>query len=252
MQPFKLPQQPYYRLCQLTDCHLLATPDSWYQHCQPAVHLQKIVAHLQYERPDALILTGDLTQDHSVESYQLLSQILSPLGCPVFLVAGNHDDRKLLTELAQQPPFVAADCLQLADWQLLLLDSKGDSPAGDFGFTKQQKLQQQFADSSAANFWLFMHHHPLPLQCFIDQYGLIHQQAFWQLLQNEARVRGVSHGHAHLAYQRRVEHIQLVGCPASSVQFLETPDWQTVNQGPQWCEWYFGAGGKVHWQFKRI
>lgn len=252
MLSYVFPQQSRYRLVQLTDCHLLAEPDGWYQGCQPASHLQQIVTQLQQQRPDALILTGDLTQDHSEASYQLLAGLLSPLACPIFLVPGNHDDRELLAGLSKQSPFIASDSLQLADWQLLLLDSKGDTPAGSFELTKQYALQQQFMQSTAAHFWLFMHHHPQPLHCFIDRYGLNEQHAFWQLLQAEPRVRGLCHGHAHLAYQRQQQGIQLVGCPASSVQFLETPDWQTVNQGPQWCEWLFAAGGDVRWQFKRI
>lgn len=252
MKSFVFPHQHSFRLVQLTDCHLLAQPDGWYQGCQPALHLRQIIAFLQSDRPDAVILTGDLTQDHSAASYALLAELLSPLHCPVFLVPGNHDDLHLLTELTQRRPFVAAESLLLADWQLFLLDSKGPTPAGSFPQPKQQSLQQQFRQSTSTHFWLFMHHHPQPLACFIDQYGLTEQQAFWQLLQAEPRVRGLSHGHAHLAYQRQQQGIQLVGCPASSVQFLETPDWQTVNQGPQWCEWQFSAGGTVRWQFKRI
>lgn len=252
MTIYHLPMQAKYRLVQLTDCHLLANISDWYQGCQPAVHLQQIVMQLQIAPPDAVILTGDLTQDHSAASYQLLAKLLSPLACPVFLVPGNHDDVNLLQALTAQAPFVAAEGIQLADWQLLLLNSKGLTPAGSFAAAKQQLLQQHFQQSTAAYFWLFMHHHPQPLDCFIDQYGLQEQSTFWQLLAAEPRVRGLSHGHAHLAYQRVQDGIQLVGCPATSVQFLTTPDWQTVNQGPQWCEWCFSADGQVSWQFKRI
>lgn len=252
MATYLFPIQANYRLVQLTDCHLLADATEWYRGCQPANHLQQIVAQLQTAPPDALILTGDLTQDHSEASYQLLASLLSPLHCPIFLVPGNHDDLNLLQGLARQAPFVVEDAMLLADWQVLLLNSKGSTPAGSFDPAKQQALAQQFQQSDAAHFWLFMHHHPQPLHCFIDQYGLVEQERFWQLLAAEPRVRGVSHGHAHMAYQRQQQGIKLIGCPATSVQFLATADWQTVNQGPQWCEWFFSAGGQVSWQFKRI
>jgi len=252
MKSYLFPAQASYRLVQLTDCHLLASADGWYQGCQPALHLQQIVEQLLQSPPDAVLLTGDLTQDHSRASYQLLAQLLAPLRCPVFFVPGNHDDPVLLAELQQQPPFHAASVLELADWQLWLLDSTGATPAGSFDSDKQQSLQQHFSASTASHFWLFMHHHPQPLACFIDRYGLTEQQQFWQLLLTETRVRGLSHGHAHLAYQRVQDGIQLVGCPATSVQFLTTPDWQTVAQGPQWCEWQFAAKGIVSWQFKRL
>ena len=46
MTSYLLPLQHSYRLVQLTDCHLLAQPDGWYQGCQPALHLRQIIAFL--------------------------------------------------------------------------------------------------------------------------------------------------------------------------------------------------------------
>lgn len=247
-----LPAQAAYRLVQITDCHLVANRQGVYQDCQPAAHLQRIVSHLQQDLPDAVILTGDLTQDHSSASYRLLAEICSHLPCPVLLLPGNHDDLAELTALTHTSALQLADTAQLGPWQLFLLNSKGPTPAGSFDASKQAALQQHFKQSQQAFFWLFMHHHPLPLHCFIDKHGLAEQAEFWQLLAAEPRVKGLAHGHAHLAYQRQHQGKTIVGCPASSVQFLYTADWQTVNRGPQWCEWQFTASGNVSWQFKRL
>lgn len=252
MSPYRFKQQHNYRVVQLTDCHLLDTAVGWYQGCQPAQHLIRIVAQLQHTPPDALILTGDLTQDHTAASYHLLAELLSPLPCPIFLVPGNHDDPELLYALAEQRPFELASSLQLADWELFLLNTKGPTPAGYFLQQQADALQAQCQRSTAQHFWLFMHHHPSPLHCFIDQYGLIEPETLWQSVQQEPRIRGISHGHAHMAYQKTQAGITVVGCPATSVQFLKTADWQTCNQGPQWCEWLFQDAGQVSWQFKRI
>lgn len=247
-----LPEQPTYRIVQITDCHLLADFNGVYNGCQPAAHLQQIVLSLANCLPDALILTGDLTQDHSRASYQLLADIFANISCPVLLLPGNHDDLSELLWLAQTSNLQLADSLVLARWQLFLLNSKGPSPAGSFDCNKQAALQQQFSQSNQPYFWLFMHHHPLPLNCFIDKHGLTEQADFWALLLTEPKVKGVAHGHAHLAYHRHYQGVEVVGCPASSVQFLKTVDWQTVNAGPQWCEWHFSATGAVNWRFQHL
>ena len=244
--------KPHYRLAQITDCHLLKSADDYYQQVLPAQHLAAIVKQLQQEQPDAVILTGDLTQDHSEASYRLLAELLQGLACPIFITPGNHDDEAILRQLCAASPFRQEASLQLNGWQLLLLNTKGPSPAGVFPTSQQQWLAQQCRDTAQANIWLFCHHHPLPLGSFIDKHGQQDQAKLWQSVLAEPRIKGIAHGHAHYAYQKFEQGVKVVGCPASSVQFLPSSHWQTVNAGPQWCDWYFSADGEVSWQFRRL
>ena len=249
---YVFPAQRQYRLAQITDCHLLPTVDQYYQQIQPAKYLQAIVAQLCLELPDAVILTGDLVQNASAASYQLLAEICQPLACPVFYLPGNHDDLQQLDLLSQQAPFHAAKSLRLANWQLLLLNTKGLTPSGVFGVDQQEWLQQQLKPSDALAVWLFCHHHPRPIGSSIDKHGQLDGAALWQHIFAEPRIQGISHGHCHYAYNSQFGKVNIVGCPASSVQFLLTPEWQTINQGPQWCEWLFNADQTVQWQFRAI
>jgi 3',5'-cyclic-AMP phosphodiesterase len=249
---YQFPLKARYQLAQITDCHLLASADGEYQQIKPAAHLAAIVASLCQTKPDAVLLTGDVTQDHSADSYQLLAQLMSPLKCPVFCLPGNHDDVAELAKLSLQPPFRPHRSLQLGNWQLLLLNTKGDTPAGVFPHSQQQWLQTQCQQSSASAIWLFCHHHPLALHCFIDQHGQQQQAQLWQAIAAQPRIKGLAHGHAHYAYHTEYQQISVVGCPASSVQFLPTTDWQTVDGGPQWCDWTFAADGSVSWQFRQL
>ncbi|KKO45418.1 3',5'-cyclic-nucleotide phosphodiesterase [Arsukibacterium ikkense] len=250
MTILQLPPKAHYQIVQLSDCHLLADIDDYYQGVQPGRYLQQALQHIAADKlPDAIILSGDLSQDHSDASYQLLARLLAPLSCPVLLLPGNHDNYTQLDWLSRQAPLAAASSLQLASWQLLLLDTKGDTPAGYFGPERRQQLAARFAASNAEHFWLFSHHHPLPLGSAIDKHGWQDAQPFWQLLANEPRARGLAHGHCHHAYAKQHQQIQLVGCPASSVQFCQQQAWQTLDLGPMYCQWHFSAAGQVSWQF---
>ena len=96
--PYVFALQDSYRVIQISDCHLLAEPDCWFYGVQPYRQLEALVSQLHQNQPDALILTGDLTQDHSLASYQLLAQLLSGWSCPVFYLPGNHDDMELMQQ----------------------------------------------------------------------------------------------------------------------------------------------------------
>jgi Icc protein len=254
MAVLQLAAKAHYHIVQISDCHLLAGIDEAYQGVKPGRYLQRAIQAIASSPllPDAVILSGDLSQDHSRESYQLLANLLTPLTCPVLVLPGNHDDYEQLDWLRGQAPLVSATALQLASWQLLLLDTKGDTPAGYFDAERRERLAGHFTSSKAQRFWLFCHHHPLPLGSAIDKHGWQDAEPFWQLLATEPRVQGLAHGHCHHAYTRQHQAIQLVGCPASSVQFSQHDGWETLDQGPMYCLWQFAANGDVNWQFVNL
>ncbi len=234
---------------QITDCHLVAEPDGSYQGINPFNHLRTLLSQLA---PYPIILTGDLTQDHSKGSYELLRQLLADWPAPVFYLPGNHDDERLMAEVFQAAPFVAAKEVWAAGWQLLLLSTKGDTPAGSFPLAKQQALISRLQAEPLMPAWLFCHHHPKAIGSSIDEHGLVESEEFCQLLTHFKKVRGLAHGHCHHAYQSSHQHWQIVGCPASSVQFKLAPTWQTFSAGPQACLWRFSAGMQVEWEFIRV
>ena len=246
--------QDVYRLVHISDCHLVAEPDGWFCGVQPYRQLELLFAAVLSNPPDAVILTGDLTQDHSLASYQLIAGLFSELPCPVFYLPGNHDDIDLMQQAFAARPFCAETELHLGDWRLCLLNSKGPTPAGYFGQLRQQQLQQQLSSYPAdAAVWLFCHHHISPMGSFIDEHIQLDADPLWQIIDSDRRIKGFAHGHCHYAYAKMQQGIQLVGCPASSVQFLLTPDYQPVAGRPGYIEWIFHANAKadsaVRWQF---
>jgi Icc protein len=244
--------KPSYRLLQLTDCHLLADPEADYQQIKPYPRLAALVAALKNQTFDALLLTGDLTQDHSLASYQLLADLLKDWPSPVFYLPGNHDDPELMTQAFAKPPFVAATVLQGSGWKWFLLNTKGPTPAGEFDQPRLLELAT-LLQNDPTPVWLFCHHHPLPIGAAIDRHGLQRPDALLNLLRSQPQVKGLAHGHCHYAYQTQdPTGLRIVGCPATSVQFTLSAEWQTEDLGPQGCVWMFTANGEVTWEFIRL
>jgi Icc protein len=249
---YQFAAKPEYRLLQLTDCHLLADPHGVYQQIKPYQHLVTLLSALKKQHFDAVLLTGDLTQDHSVASYQLLADAFREWPSPVFYLPGNHDEPALMAQAFAQPPFCAATVLQASGWRWLLLNTKGPTPAGMFDASNQQQLVMHI-NNSPSSLWLFCHHHPVPIGAAIDVHGLQQPEGLLHLLENNEKVKGLAHGHCHYGYQaQHTSGLTIVGCPATSVQFTLTEEWYTEDLGPQGCIWTFAANGDVSWEFIRL
>jgi 3',5'-cyclic AMP phosphodiesterase CpdA len=85
-------------LCQISDPHVVDRGTLAYGKVDTAAHLERCVRRIRSlsRRPDAVIATGDLTDNARASEYGALAEILSPLDMPLFLAVGNHDDRAAL------------------------------------------------------------------------------------------------------------------------------------------------------------
>ena len=92
------------KLAHVSDSHLFASRSGEYFRVNTAEHFLACLTDMATQNLDGVIFGGDLTQDHSVESYSLFAQLIaeSPLTCPVFWLPGNHDELNLLTSLANK------------------------------------------------------------------------------------------------------------------------------------------------------
>jgi 3',5'-cyclic AMP phosphodiesterase CpdA len=102
-------------LCQISDTHIKAGRKLAYGIVDTASMLERCVAQILKlpQQPDAVIATGDLVDYGRPDEYALLRELLAPLTMPLYLLAGNHDERGELRAsfpdhqyLRQWDPFV--------------------------------------------------------------------------------------------------------------------------------------------------
>lgn len=227
---------PLKTLCiaQISDPHLFADTKTLHHGTNVFDNLTKVVSHIASNVAiNVIIFTGDLTQDHSDLSYQRFVEVfekqkrLTPhFNTPVYYLAGNHDEIVLLDKYLCNAPFKSNKTVNVANWQIQLIQSKSDSPAG---FVTQAELQQLNYNIDDTKFQLlFMHHHPVDVDYFIDKHGLINQEQFWQhigQLNQFDKVKAIACGHVHRgmkipAYSKDKMHcVEVLTCPATSIQF---------------------------------
>ena len=82
-------------ILQLSDTHLRGDNSLSFRVVDTRRCLDAATAHLKTmaQKPDIIVLSGDLADSGDLNAYHILYDALSPLGIPVYALPGNHDRR---------------------------------------------------------------------------------------------------------------------------------------------------------------
>ena len=209
---------------QISDCHLFSDSSACYQQANVYENLCRVLNHIQqFTTADIVVFSGDLTQDHSQASYQLFVQAFTEtaFALPVYYLAGNHDDTALLQRYLDEVPFRSNKSIDSANWQIFLLNSKSETPAGWVYKNELDQLAEQIDENKAQ--LLIMHHHPIDLGYFIDKHGLKNKETLYSFLEQYPSIQAMACGHVHHAVTLPIllpkRSVSLYTCPSTSVQF---------------------------------
>src|ERR1700743_96615 len=113
-----------FLLLQISDTHL---GSDWDGPDPDECLLRAVEAILELpQRPDALVVSGDLTQNGTADEYGRVRELLAPLGLEPHVLPGNHDLRGPLREAFGLPGAGAEPASHVADLgplRLVCLDS---------------------------------------------------------------------------------------------------------------------------------
>ena len=216
-------------IAQFSDCHLFADKQAKHLGANVWQNLNRVLTDIaQRKKVEGIVFTGDLTQDHTEDSYHHFVHAIeqAKFAIPVYFLAGNHDDRALLSQHLVEPNFQPNKMLYNDFWQIQLLDSKSDTPSGLVSSQNLQALSQQMDITKFK--LLMMHHHPIDVGYYIDKHGLLAQDDFWktiaELNEKDGQIKGIACGHVHRAVHLSKFNVDVYTCPATSVQFGDTKE----------------------------
>ena len=201
-----------FLLAQVSDLHVLAGGPS-YGRVDTVGMFRACVDRLLalHQRPDAVVLTGDLTDLARPEDYALLRELLAPLPMPVYMIPGNHDERGALRDafpghryLRQSPEFVQ---YVIDDYPLRIVALDTVVPREPHGELCEAQLAWLESVLSAApqKPTVVLMHHP-PFATFIghmDRFALRDPERFARVLERHAQVEAVLCGHVHRPITKR-------------------------------------------------
>lgn len=199
-------------LAQISDLHFLPKGTLAFGRVDTAGHLERALAHLNTLEPaaDAVLITGDLTNDGDASVWAELMGLLGRLRAPVFAIPGNHDDRELMREAfahralfpAEGPLRFAAD---LGPLRLIGLDSLiPGQPAGRLGPDQLAWLEAQLGAAPERPTLVALHHPPFRTGIdHMDAMMLEDGEALAGVIARHSQVACVLCGHVHRTIQCR-------------------------------------------------
>ena len=208
-------------LVQLSDPHLVAGADGDGRAAR-LEHAVSRVAALR-PRPDAVLISGDLTDVPSGEAYERVHALLAPLGLPLHALAGNHDDRDLLRARFGPHPAppgapvrLAARCgpLRLVGCDSTIPGAVGGALDGE----QRAWLAETLAEEPDTPTLLALHHPPVATGVrSMDTIALAleDREPLAALLRGHPQVQAITCGHAHTTMVSAFAGRPLLICPST-------------------------------------
>ncbi|MFE9444979.1 metallophosphoesterase family protein [Streptomyces sp. NPDC006602] len=204
------------RILHLSDTHLERTDAPNKQGVNATESLRLMLTELRHQRGvDAVVVTGDLANDGSVEAYTALKELVGEfarsLGAPVFYTTGNHDERvafgKVLGSGHPEPESVLeteaserSAVSTVADgWRVVTLDSLVPGRGhGRLSRAQLDWLREVLREPAAQGTILAFHHPPITLDVDTQRvFGLRNPEDLAAVIRG-TDVRVVLTGHFHL------------------------------------------------------
>jgi len=251
-----------FLLAQVTDLHIKAEGKLSYRRVDTAGALRRCVEHLLAlpQRPDAVILTGDLTDFGRPEEYRQLARWLAPLPMPCYLMPGNHDDRDGMRAAFPSHAYLRQrrETIDYAidDWpvRLVALDTVVPMRSGGALAAHQLEwLEATLAAGRSRPTIVALHHPPFSTGIgHMDDIGLDNAAALEGVIRRHPQVALVIAGHLHRAIQTRFGGTVASTCPSPAHQVALDLDPRAASRfvleppGFQLHLWREGRGVVTH------
>jgi 3',5'-cyclic AMP phosphodiesterase CpdA len=201
-------------LLQLSDLHIREPGRLAYGRINTAPYLAQAVESILRlpQQPDAIVITGDLTDFGRAAEYEHLRVLLAPLApVPVYLLPGNHDAREQLRASFPEHSYLGSHgfvqySVPVGGLQLIALDTV--VPGASEGSLCPERLRWLAAEldkHTERPVVIAMHHPPFrTLIGHMDDIGLLDgAEALEQLVARHTNVERVICGHLHRSIQVR-------------------------------------------------
>jgi 3',5'-cyclic-AMP phosphodiesterase len=212
-----------FLLFQLSDPHIGAT----WGDGDPVAGLTKAVesARRLPDRPDAVLMSGDLADNAADGEYELVRELLARLDAPVYVLAGNHDDRDTLRRHFDLPGAVGTPVQYAVDvgpLRLVVLDStRPEEIRGELDGQRLAWLDAELAAAPERTTLIAMHHPPLStgIEAW-DELGLpvADRVALGEVLERHPQVRRLVAGHVHRTIAAELAGRAVLAVPSTYVQ----------------------------------
>lgn len=220
MKMLESPKKDEIRIAQLTDCHLLKDEKAFLKGFNTNKTFLECLTFAKTLKPDYFLLTGDISEDGSVESYERIFNYLNSTNIKYMLLPGNHDNIENMQAVFKDDCFLNQK-VSINNWNLILLNTKFDSEV--YGKLSSLGLNTLIETLNIEDLpvGIFLHHPPLKINSpLMDQYALKNPETLLEVcMSNKGKVKFLSFGHVHQDFTSDIEGIKFFASPSTCMQF---------------------------------
>jgi len=207
-----------HRILHLSDTHLFGDGRRHYDLVDTRAALERVLERASsLGALDAVVVSGDLSEDGSAESYRILSGLLEPWaaerGAQVVYAMGNHDLAEPFEEVLGERERV----VEVRGLRIVTVDSTvAGSGYGEVGEERLERLREILSESADHGTVVVLHHPPTPPTTgLFESLRLIDPEPLLEACR-EGDVRAILAGHYHHALVTETDpgYIPLVVAPA--------------------------------------
>lgn len=239
-------------IAQLTDMHLFADEKQDLLGLFTVESFQVVVERLQKLRQlDLLLLTGDLSQDGTLESYERVQNLVSLLQIPTYWLPGNHDSISAMQQVLNRVLVSPLKAFVRGGWNFLLINSSVPGCVhGQLSPETLNWLDFQLGRLGSYPTVVALHHPPFHVNSdWLDTSTLQNPAELFAVLDRHSQVKLVLFGHIHQEFHRQHHGVHYLGTPSTSIQFKpqssnfalgsEKPGFRLLNLYPNgtWKTW---------------
>lgn len=196
-------------IAQISDLHAHVEGDYAYGRVNILPMIQRAIAHLNQLNPcpDLVVATGDLTHHGKLAEYEVLKSLLAELKMPLYLMPGNHDQRRSLQQVLgdyiptdeSTPDSPLQYVVERDSVRLVMLDTVvAGEDGGCLDEERLEWLEQQMAIAPTKPTFLFMHHPPFATGVpTMDCIGLAGSDRLAELVARYPAIQRIAAGHLH-------------------------------------------------------
>lgn len=197
-------ERPVHTLAHLSDLHA-GSP-----YFVPNL-MDRTIVEVNELRPDAILVTGDLTEMGFRQEYLLAKSYLDKLEAkPMIVIPGNHDSRNVGYAHFERYFGPRGTVWHDRGLTVVAIDStEPDLDHGHVGRARYPWLQEQFAHPAHFRI-LMLHHHLLPVPGTGRERNVVYDAGDVLEVLQRCRVNLVLCGHKHVPYAWRLEDMFVV------------------------------------------
>ena len=209
-------------IVQITDLHLSKDKGNELYNINTYNSAKTIIEYIAKHKKsiDYLIITGDISEDSTMQSYSHLLDLLKPIKSNIYLMPGNHDSYEQI-KLCCSLSTVKSDIFFSNDkWVVFMFNTKKEHSPN--GFLKQDEIElfkKLLSDYPNKNFMIFLHHHPVLIGSeSMDTMIIENAQLLIDLIKSHNNIKGVSWGHIHNVFETEINNAKLFSSPSTCFQ----------------------------------